>query len=148
MRRLSRAGSGMSGNAPDRACQDLSVTFNELPGELSFDLRDHDVRIERGEWVYFVRGVKSVESLAGDMLAGATGPVEAVLGFFMVEVLDVWWRRKKAWKVGVLRVKGSRWGPSGRIKVLHKEVLTAGVEPNARIAQLAEEVLSGRFDSV
>ena len=132
--------------APPVTCQDVAVSSNELPGELGFELGDHDIRIERGEWVYFVRGVKSVESLQADLTQGQIGLGEAIVAFCAASVLDLWWRRKKAWKVGVLRVKGSRWGPSGS-KVLHKEVLGVGVAPDARIAELAEEVRAGRFDT-
>jgi hypothetical protein len=128
-----------------------AMAFSELPDELGFEPGDHDVRIERPPWVFWVRGVKRYESFTRSALAeGATDLTGLVLMLGVALIVGVferfWWRRAR-WKVGVVRVKGSRWGPVGRIKVVHKEVLPAGVEPGVRIGALVERVRSGEFDA-
>lgn len=60
------------------------VTGDELAEELGFALRDHDVRIARGDSVYWVRGVKTVESLRRHLLNTAGGLAEALVWG--------WWR--------------------------------------------------------
>jgi hypothetical protein len=121
---------------------------NELLGELGFEPRDHDVRIERDGWVYWVRGVKSVEPFLRDWVGSATGIGEFIFAAGLARALDLWWRRRRAWKVGVVRFKGSQWGPSGRFVVVHKEVLPSGMEPTERIAQLVASVRFGEFDEI
>lgn len=122
------------------------MASRELPNELGFEPRDHDVRVERDGWVYWVRGVKSVEPLRRDWVGSATGIGEFILAAVLTRTLDLWWRRRRAWKVGVVRFKNSQWGPSSRFVVVYKQVLPPGVEPTVRIADLVSEVRAGYFD--
>ena len=125
--------------------QQVNLTSNELPAELGFDPGPNDVRVERVPWVYWVRGVRSGEPFrerggSGNFLADLLAAV------VLVGVREMRWRRRHRWKVGVLRFRGSRWGPASRVAIVHYEVLPRGIEPTARIAELARLVESGAFD--
>ncbi|GAA0267286.1 hypothetical protein GCM10009539_62620 [Cryptosporangium japonicum] len=127
------------------------MAFSELPQEMGFEPGEHDIRVERAPWVFWVRGVKRYESFTRSVSDGdptdLSGVVLMVLFGLLYVIFVRFWDPRARWKVGVLRVKGSRWGPVGRIKVVHKEVLPAGVEPGVRIGELVERVRSGDFDT-
>lgn len=110
---------------------------------LPFTPRDHDVRIERGEWIFYVRGVKRFESFRiGTRWDGSPGslPLLAIVKL-LAFVSD---RAQDTWKVGVLRCPSGWFG--GLIRVVHQETLPPEVHPRARIAELVAEVESGAFD--
>ncbi|GAB3246885.1 hypothetical protein GCM10027425_02450 [Alteromonas gracilis] len=110
---------------------------------LPFTPRDHDVRIERGGWIFYVRGVKRFESLRTETAWDghpASLPLLAVvklIAFVSREAQDTW-------KVGVLRCPSGWFG--GLIRVVHQETLPPEVHPQERIAELVAEVEAGAFD--
>lgn len=116
----------------------------EWPEILPFTPREHDQRVERDGWVFFVRGVKKSEPLRGDATwDGSIGGL--VLLILSLGLVHLWWKSQDTWKVAVLRHRSSRLG--GRIAVVHKELLPTGQEPTRRIAELVEDVEQGRFDA-
>jgi hypothetical protein len=111
---------------------------------LPFAPKDHDVRIVRATWIYYVRGVRKSEPLRSNDFTDALGIVEVILSLLMGWVLTNWWDRQTTWKVGVLRYPDTALG--GRIRILHRERLPDGEPPAARIAELVIEVNHGRLD--
>jgi hypothetical protein len=60
-------------------------------------------------------------------------------------ILDWWAAKHRPWTVAVVRLGSvSTWNDI-RPKVVFREVLPEDVEPTARIADLVEEIQSGRF---
>lgn len=125
-----------------QAVKDFAREFVDVSGDdaLPFTLTDDDVRVERGEFVYYVRAVRRGKWLRQDF-----APVDllslvlyVLLGGFVDE-----WRAGRPWKLGVLRrrSRGIR-----RVQLLHKELLPPGVRPDVRRAALVADVSSGRFD--
>ena len=112
---------------------------------LPFTPNDHDVRIVRDRWVYYVRGVKKSQPLRHDgFFFDAAGVVEAVLSVLVIGATTIWWDRQTTWKVGVLRYpRTTTWR---RIRILHKELLPDGQPPTTRIAELVDDINHGRFD--
>lgn len=107
---------------------------------IQFTPDEHDVRLERGDWIYYVRGVKKGEMLLGGAPTGLEGIVVALtVGLFWAARQE----RNDQWKVGVVRFRRDR---SGRIRLVHKETLGPGEGPEARISELVGDVTSGRFD--
>ena len=105
-----------------------------------FTLGDGDARVERGEWVYYVRAVHRGQWLRQDF-----APID-LLSFALYLAFSGFvdaWRRGRPWKVGVLRQRQRGWR---RIQLLHKEVLAAGASPGARVAELVRDVERGSFD--
>ena len=117
--------------------------FFDFSGDnaLPFTLTDDDVRIERGEWVYYVRAVHRGKLLKQDLT-----PIN-VLSLLVYLVLCGFvddWRARRPWKLGVLRRRGrGAW----RLELLHKEVLEPGTAPDGRRAELVEAVNAGRYDT-
>ena len=111
---------------------------------LPFTPKDHDVRIARDGWVYYVRGVKRSEPLDGGIGFG-DGSLSGVAIWLLIGLAGrLLWRFQKSWKVGVVRfVDDDRVMPTS---VLHEEKLASGVRPSARIAELVSAVESGSFD--
>ena len=113
------------------------------PGQndpIQFTPEEHDVRLERGEWIFYVRGVKRGERFIGGAPTGLEGIVFALtLGLLWAARQE----RLNRWKVGVVRFRKD-W--RGRIRLVHKETLPPGEGPQRRIAELVEEVSAGRFD--
>ncbi|WP_344294909.1 hypothetical protein, partial [Actinopolymorpha rutila] len=105
---------------------------------LPFTPRDHDVRIYRGEWIFYVRAVKVGEPLVNGV--GADNP--AILTPIMNALF---WNRVKGWKVGVLRYR-NHWWKAGRIRIVYKERLAPSQAPDQRIAELVRAVNDGSFD--
>ncbi|WP_157181154.1 hypothetical protein [Actinopolymorpha alba] len=105
--------------------------------------RDHDVCVARGGWIFYVRGVKVGEPFVGNLTWDGS-----LVGLILLPIMKgaafLFWGRVKTWKVGVVRVKDTKWG--GRIRVVYKERLTAGQSPNLRIAELVAAVNDGTFD--
>lgn len=116
--------------------------FFDFSGDdaLPFTPGHDDVRIERGEWVYYVRAVHKGKWLRQDF-----APMD-LLSFVLYLLLSGFvdsWRAGRPWKVGVLR---RRKRGLKRLHLLHKEVLPAGQAPQARITELAHRVESGGYD--
>ncbi len=107
---------------------------------IQFTPEEHDVRLQRGDWIFYVRGVKKGERLIGGGSAGLEGIV-FVLTFGLLWAARQ--ERQDRWKVGVVRLRKD-W--VGRIRLVHKETLPPGEGPQRRIAELVEEVSAGRFD--
>ena len=105
---------------------------------LPFTPREHDVRIARGGWIFYVRGVKVGEPL----VRGVAGDDPVILTPIMNALF---WNRVKTWKVGVVRFKDSNWW-RGWSWVVYKERLAPGQAPHQRIAELAKAVNDGTFD--
>ena len=63
---------------------------------------------------------------ARNWVGSATGTGASIFAAGLTKALDLWWRRRQAWKVGVVRYSGSRWGPTGRFVVAYQEVLPPG----------------------
>jgi hypothetical protein len=117
--------------------------FFDFSGDnaLPFTLGDDDVRVERGEWAYYVRAVHRGQWLRQDFT-----PVD-LLSFVLYIVFSGFVDARRAgrpWKVGVLR---RRTHGLKRLHLLHKEVLPAGRAPQVRIAELVRRVESGEFDA-
>jgi hypothetical protein len=79
------------------------MTRGEPHDPLPFTPHDHDVRIVRGTWVYYVRGVKKSEPLRSNDFTDASGIVETILSLLVGWTLARWWDRQTTWKVGVMR---------------------------------------------
>ncbi len=111
---------------------------------LPFTAKDHDVRIARDGWVYYVRGVKRSEPLDGGLGFGDGSLFGVAIWLLSGLAGRLLWRFQKSWKVGVVRfVDNDRVMPTS---VVHEERLASGVRPGARIAELVSAVESGRFD--
>ncbi|TPG17036.1 hypothetical protein [Pedococcus bigeumensis] len=117
--------------------------FFDFSGDnaLPFTPGAHDVRIERGDWVYYVRAVHR-----GKMFGADFAPIDLcglVLYLLLGWVVDEW-LAGRPWKVGVLRRRNrSVWG---RIPLLYKELVPAGRDPQSALAYLVERVNAGEFD--
>jgi hypothetical protein len=111
---------------------------------LPFTPHEHDVRISRNRWVFYVRGVKVGEPFRGDATWDGT-----LVGLVMTPIIKgvaaLFWSRMTTWKVGILRYKDRKLG--GRIRIVHKETLPPGQEPYERIAALVRAVNDGSFDT-
>lgn len=119
--------------------------FDGFTGDnaLSFTLGDHDVRVDRGQWVYYIRAVHRGQWLRQDLNPVMGLPSLVIYVLFSGFVDD--WRARRPWKVGVLR-RRSR-GTRRAFQILHKDVLPPGQGPQGRVAQLAAMVNAGEFDS-
>lgn len=114
------------------------------PEMLPFTPHDHDVRVERDGWVFFVRGVKKYEPFRGD--ATWDGTLSGILFLLIAwSLAHLLWQAQDTWKVGILRYRSSRWG--GRIKIVHKEQMPRGEQPYGRIRELVDEVHRGVYDA-
>jgi hypothetical protein len=109
---------------------------------LPFSLREEDVRIERGTWVYYVRAVHRGQSLRQDFtpMNLTSLVVQLLVSGFVDE-----WREGRPWKVGVLRRRNR--GLWGGVRLLHKESLPPRKSPDARVADLVAMVNAGEFDA-
>lgn len=104
--------------------------------------REGDIVIERGEWTYIVRHVRGRESLVSENWWDGT--LIGIVGTLLVAVIEtVAADTSNYWKVAVLRYRTSRFG---RIRVLHKERLPDGEEPEARVNALVEAVNRGDYE--
>jgi hypothetical protein len=110
---------------------------------LPFTPHDHDIRIDRDGFIFYVRGVK-----IGEPFRATISWDGSLAGFLLTPALKVLAAAARqpvsTWKVGVLRMKNRKLG--GRIKIVHRERLPRGTSPTARIAELAERVDAGDFD--
>lgn len=109
-----------------------------------FTPQEHDVRVQRGDWVFYVRGVKQGEGFAGG-LSWDGNPLSLPVLLAMQGVLTLA-RRPLRWKVGVVRTPSPSSWKTDRIRVVHKERLAEGEEPSRRIAELVGDVNAGAFD--
>ncbi len=68
---------------------------------------------------------------------GGSGIVDMLILSVIGAVLEVRASGRSAWKVGILRV--------GRLpqRIVHKEVLSAGVDPGERMSELAARITAG-----
>ncbi len=112
-----------------------------------FEPNHHDVRVERNGWAYWVRGVRRSEQFLGDDTLLGPGIADAVAGLVISMVHGAFAERFR-WKVGVVRVPDPSTFNSGGARVVHKEFLAIGTEPEPRIAQLVADIHAGRFDDV
>lgn len=114
----------------------------------------HEVKQERVQdpagMSYCVRAVKLGVRLRkrADLGPGpqqsATDFVATFLADVVAPILSAWRAdRRDTWKVGILR-EGSLLGE----KVIHKERLNTGVDPEPRIRDLAELIRGGRIDDL
>ena len=111
---------------------------------IPFTPKDHDVRIAREGWVYYVRGVKRSESLDGGMGFGDASLFGIAVWLLYGVLGGLLWHFQKSWKVGVVRfIDNGKVMPTS---VVLEERLQPGVWPGARIAELVKDVESGRFD--
>jgi hypothetical protein len=121
----------------------LESTLPGSPGQhdpIQFAPEEHDVRLERGQWIFYVRGVRKGERFLGGGLTGFEGILFALtIGLLWASRQE----RKDHWKVGVVRF---RKDGSGLVRLVHKEMLRPGETPHARIATLVKEATAGRFD--
>lgn len=115
----------------------------ELDGA-PFDPEEHDVRLERDGWIYYVRAVRRTESLSGRGL-DPNGSLLGIVVLVALEAIFGRFRERSRWKVGVVRLPSPRSWNTGRPRVLHREVLDSGEEPGPRIAALAADVEAGAF---
>ena len=111
---------------------------------LPFTLGDHDVRVDRGEWVYYIRAVHRGQWLRQDLNPVMDFPSLVIYVLLSGFVDD--WRAGRPWKVGVLRLRSR--GIRGPFQILRKELLPPGQGPEGRVAQLAAMVDAGEFDSL
>jgi hypothetical protein len=120
-------------------------TQAELDGA-PFDPEDHDVRLERDGWIYYVRAVRRTESLAGRGL-DPNGSLIGLAVLLALEAVFGRFRERLRWKVGVVRLPSPRSWNADRPRVLHRELLGSGEYPGIRIAALAADVEAGAFRS-
>ncbi|HSX67403.1 hypothetical protein [Nocardioides sp.] len=113
-----------------------------MQDQISFEPNEHDVKVTREGWHYWVRAVKSGQPLKSDVFKGGD-LFDEVLNFMFGSLHQRWLDGRETWKVGILAYRDSGWG--GRFKVLHKELLAPGLQPDDRIAQLVNDVEAGRF---
>lgn len=106
---------------------------------------DHDQRIARGDWVYYVRAVRR-----GSSLTSSIGHGNDPLGLLLLLPLIGLWslgQRWARWKVGVVRVPAASSWKTDRHRVVHREILEKQASPEARIGALVREVRAGRYDA-
>jgi hypothetical protein len=121
----------------------LETMLPGKPGEndpIHFTPGEHDVRLEHGECIFYVRGVKRGEVFLGD---GVSGPGDVVFALTVGLLWGISRERSDRWKVGVMRFRKDY---RGRIRVVYKESLARGEAPTTRMAELVTDVRSGRFD--
>lgn len=110
---------------------------------LPFTPRDHDVRIERGRWIFYVEWGQALRVAPHRDSVGRALCQPALLA--IVKLIAIVSREAQdTWKVGVLRYPSG--GRAGLIRVVHKETLPLEMHPRERIAELVAEVEAGRFD--
>lgn len=132
------------------------------------DVRKHDVRLHVGQWFYYVRAVRRGESLTGGLYSLRDMAILVPLflamqslqgrglytgvGLAMLVPLRLvfrrvlkGWQTRQPWKIGVVRIRGDRWGPVGDVKVVHREMSTGGELPTSQLELLAERVRAGEF---
>ena len=114
---------------------------------LPFVLEPHDLHVRVDDQHYYVRAVRRGESLSG----GGLGPVDLLAALIALSTAVVLgraverWQRRQPWKVGVIRASGDRWGPTGVFRTVHRETVVSTEPPATRLAELADDVRSGRF---
>lgn len=120
---------------------DEDVTRDMVP----FAPGDHDQRVARGDWVFYVRAVKRGSWLNRSIFHG-TDPVAFIV---LLPFVGLWAlaQRRARWKVGVVRVPSPSGWKTDRARVLHREVLAAGASPGSAVAALVVEVRDGRFNA-
>lgn len=113
-------------------------------------LRDHEVRIARRGWIFYVRGVKVGEPFRRDNTPtfGDCSWQGILLALILTPIINgvaaLIYGRVRTWKVGVLCHKDTKW--AGIIRVVYKERLAPGQDPDQRIAELVAAVNHGTFD--
>jgi hypothetical protein len=109
-----------------------------------FDVGDHDERVVRDGWTYYVQAVKRPRSLGRPGLGESGGIGEAVVGG-LIDLFLEWRARNNPWTVGVVRIGyiGS-WNDQTPV-VVYREVLAVGEKPAARVAGLVRKVQAGEF---
>lgn len=116
------------------------------PGEMiPFTPYAHDVRIQRGKHIFYVRGVRSWEPLARGSGWPDLSPGGFVIWLAVKTSTGMARRRSEGWKVGVLRYRAGKIG--GPIRVVRRERLTQADNPTTRIEELVKAVESGQFDT-
>lgn len=120
--------------------QDPRIIDDMLP----FVPGERDVRVARGDYIFYVRAVRRGSSLRMSTWDGDLPGVVAILPFVGLYALA---QRRARWKVGVVRLPSPGSGTAERrIRVMHLELLTRGASPDERIAELAADVRKGRFE--
>lgn len=112
--------------------------------ELPFELHEHDQRLRVGDHYFYVRAVRRGEMFVPGRVhlesALLLAPLQLVFGRLFARC-----QARQPWKVGVIRIDGDRWGPTGTARVVHKESGSTLDVPTARLAQLADRVRAGDF---
>ncbi|GAB3658144.1 hypothetical protein GCM10027596_14140 [Nocardioides korecus] len=131
---------------------------------LPFRLAPHDLHVRLGDEYYYVRAVRRGTSSKGGGYGGGSGGGSGDVGDVVVALVAIVllvllallfgrrieraferWQRRQPWKVVVLRATGDAWGPTGRLRTVHRETVVSAEAPRARLAELADEVRAGRF---
>ncbi len=111
-----------------------------------FSPGEHDVRIPRGDWVFYVRAVRRGSAVRGGGSVLPGDPVELLM-LLSLGAVSAFVDHRLRWKVAVVRGPSPRSWKTDRLRILHKELLAAGGSPEQRVEELADEVRAGRFDS-
>lgn len=104
---------------------------------------DLDQRIVNDRWTYYIHAVKRPRQLGRAPFTSGSLLGDLVIGVPLELFLD-WRARHQPWTVGVVRMGYVGGWNDQRPEVVFQETLD-GVDPAARIAQLAADVKAGRF---
>jgi len=125
-----------------------------------FGVGPDDLRVARGDWVYYVRvvprgaaflgGRTSAGSGGGDLVADGdlSSLALAVLLVVPLKLLGSFSparTRPRAMKVGVVRVPDPRSWTVDRHRVVHRQRLARGEDPTPYVRDLAERAAAGEF---
>ena len=120
-------------------------------------LGPHDLHVRIGDQHYYVRAARRGDAFSGDGGSGGGGGgvdelVIILVGFVVLVVLSALfshaferWQQRQPWKVVVSRATGDKYGPTGRLRTVHRETVVSTETPFARMAELADDVRAGRF---
>jgi hypothetical protein len=107
------------------------------------EVGDHDQRIVRDGWTYYVQAVKRPGRLGRPPLTS-----NSLLGDLLIvlplELLLDWRSRGRPWTIGVVRLGYIGGWNDQRPKVVHRETF-AGADLSARVTELIVDVSAGRF---
>lgn len=107
---------------------------------IDFEPAAHDVRVEASGLVYYVRAVPKYDNLLSDSSGSLPFLIVELVWGLIVALLNL----PLPWKIGIVvlephSLRGAR--------VVHKEWLPEDNDPAPRIAELAESLKSGKFQS-
>ena len=110
------------------------------------DLRDVDERVERGDWVFYVRAVKRRRELTRREWDGRGFNLLAEGMMWAFNTLRRRMNAKRSWQVGVVRLGNVSSWRDHRPVVVHLEQVARDANLNPTIALLVAQIEAGQFD--